>query len=597
MLASTRTFASGHHGRQIADREKMTRREPSLVQETQAMLRLLRMSPQRSILLWLCVALLLVIAATAYGQIRLNAWNKPFYDALSNRDLSGFAGQLEVFAVLGGVLLALNVAQTRFNQLLRMRLREALTRDLFEQWMAPRRAFMIAGAGEIGVNPDQRIHEDVRHLADLTTDLGVGLLQAALLLCSFIGVLWALSSGVVFLIWGESYVVPGYMVWCALFYAGAASLASWKVGRPLIPLNAERYARESDLRFALVHANEHAEGIAAYRGEREEKVRLDHELDRLLAILRRLVTATTNLTWVTAGYGWFTIVAPIIVAAPAYFSGGLTLGGLLMGAGAFTQVQQSLRWFVDNAGALADWSATLHRVIDFRQALLEMDRIGEETSRLEILEKGDRLILDHLRILSPAGCSALDQDRIEITPGEHVLAIGAPASGKTCLFRALAGLWPWGEGAIVTPVGGVMFMPKRPFIPDGPLRDVLAYPLGAENFAEQDYVFALTRMGFSYLSTVLDRRARWDRELTERDQQGVAFARLLLHKPGCVVVDGAVGALAPDMRKTLFEIFSRELKSASLLCIDGPQAEPDFFDRIIHLSLDREGECLKERAA
>ncbi|QGM47478.1 ABC transporter ATP-binding protein/permease [Methylocystis heyeri] len=575
----------------------MTRRKLSLAQETRVMLRLLRMSPQRSILFWLCIALLVVISATAYGQIRLNAWNKPFYDALSNRDFLGFVGQLQVFVVLGGVLLALNVAQTWFNQMLRMRLREALTRDLFDQWLAPRRAFMIAGAGEIGVNPDQRIHEDVRHLSDLTTDLGVGLLQATLLLFSFIGVLWALSSGVVFLISGESYVVPGYMVWCALFYAGAASLASWKVGRPLIPLNAEHYARESDLRFALVHVNEHAEGIAAYRGEKEEKTRLDHELDRVLEILRRLVSAITNLTWVTAGYGWFTIVAPIIVAAPAYFSGGLTLGGLLMSAGAFTQVQQSLRWFVDNAGAIADWSATLHRVIGFRQALLQMDSVGEETSRIEICEKGDRLVLDRLRILSPAGCSVLDQDRIEIAPGEHVLAVGPPASGKTCLFRALAGLWPWGEGAVITPVGGVMFMPKRPFIPDGPLRDVLAYPLRAEDFAEEDYVFALTRLGFAYLSKVLDRRARWDRELTEREQQGVAFARLLLHKPHCVVIDGAVGALAADLRKTLFQIFSKELKSAALLCIDGPQAEPDCFDRVVHLNLDREGECLKEEAA
>jgi vitamin B12/bleomycin/antimicrobial peptide transport system ATP-binding/permease protein len=576
---------------------KLERRKSSLLEELKVLLRLLRLSAQRFFLLWLNVALLIVIAATAYGQIRLNAWNKPFYDALSNRDLHEFVAQLEVFAALGGVLLVLNVVQTWLNQLLRMTLREALTRDLVRQWLAPKRAFMIAGAGEIGVNPDQRIHEDARHLSDLSTDLGVGLIQAALLLGSFIGVLWTLSAGVVFSIAGESFVIPGYMVWCALFYAGAASLASWRVGRPLIHLNAEHYGRESDLRFALVHANEQAEGIAVHRGEEEEKNRLDAELDRVLAVLRRLVRAITNLTWVTAGYGWFTIVAPIIVAAPAYFSGGLTFGGLLMSVGAFSQVQQSLRWFVDNAGALADWGATLHRVIDFRQALLEMDRIGEESSRIEIVESGDGLILDHLSVLSPSGRSVLDEDVVDIRPGERILIVGAPASGKTCLFRALAGLWPWGEGVLRTPVGGIMFMPKRAFIPAGSLRDILAYPASAEHFTEQDYVAALTRMGFPYLSTVLDRGARWDRDLTEREQQGVAFARLLLHKPRSVVVDGAVGALTADLRRTLFDVFAKELASSSLLCIDGPQAEPAQFDRVIHLRLEREGKRWKEEAS
>ena len=182
---------------------------------------------------------------------------------------------------------------------------------------------------------------------------------------SFIGVLWGLSAGVTFEVAGQSFAIPGYMVWCALFYAGVASFASWRVGRPLIRLDAERYARESNLRFALVHDNEHSEGIALNRGETEEIALLNKELDCLVVILRQLVGATTTLTWVTAGYGWFTIVAPIIVAAPAYFAGDLSFGGLMMAAGAFTQVQQSLRWFVDNTGAIADWRATLLRVGGF----------------------------------------------------------------------------------------------------------------------------------------------------------------------------------------------------------------------------------------
>lgn len=565
-----------------------------LASQVKAMLQVFRNSRQRRALLLLCAGLVVVIGATAYGQIKLNAWNQPFYDALSRKDLPGFGYQLLVFALIAGVLLILNVAQTWLNQMAKMKLREGLTRDLFAQWLTPKRAFMLAGSGEIGVNPDQRIHEDARHLAELSTDLGVGLFQAALLLASFIGVLWTLSSGVAFDLGGKRFAVPGYMVWSALFYAGAASLASWRVGRPLMPLNEERYGLESDLRFALMHVNEHSGGIAVYRGEAEEENRLHREFDRLFTVLRRLVGATTNLTWVTAGYGWFTIVAPIIVAAPAYFAGDLSFGGLLMAAGAFTQVQASLRWFVDNSGAIADWRATLWRVGAFRKALLEIEKMGEEASRIELVTTvEDKLAFDNFCVISPPGCTSLNEPHIEIAPGERVLIIGAPGSGKTSLFRAMAGLWPWGCGSIIEPLPErIMFMPKRPYIPDGMLRDVLAYPASPRNFSDQELLAALNWMGLSHLSSQLDRAARWDRELTDPEQQGLAFARLLLHKPRWVVIDEAIGSLAPEARKALFCILEKELPATTVVCISGPQAQDKFFKRVLHLTMDLEGQRL-----
>ncbi len=283
-----------------------------------------------------------------------------------------------VFGVIAGSLLILNVTQAWLREMSKLKLREGLTRDLFDQWLVPRRAFRLAGAGEIGVNPDQRIHEDARHLVDLSTDLGIGLLQATLLLGSFITVLWAASDGVTFTIAGAKFALPGYMVWLALIYAGIASFGSWRVGRPLIALNAERYAREADLRFGLVRVNERTEAIALYGGETDEKDYLNREFNQVLLMMRRLVSAITRLTWVTAGYGWFAIVAPFIVAAPGYFAGDMSLGGLMMAAGAFNQVQQALRWFVDNFSLIADWRATLLRVASFRLAL---DRDGQARRR------------------------------------------------------------------------------------------------------------------------------------------------------------------------------------------------------------------------
>jgi putative ATP-binding cassette transporter len=307
------------------------------------MFRAISASPQRTKLLLLGVAIVAVIGTTAFGQVRLNAWNQPFYNALTRKDLMEFLEQLMVFGVIAGGLLVLNVAQAWLNQMAKVKLREGVVCDLFDEWLKPRRAFHLANAGEIGAHPDQRIHEDARHLTELTTDLGIGLLQSSLLLGSFIGVLWILSQNVTFHASGRSFGIPGYMVWCALLYASAASWLSWRVGRPLIQLNSEHYAREADLRFALVRLNEHSDSVALYGGERDEKRRLTTELEKVLRVMRQIVSASTRLTCITAGYGWFTIIAPIVVASPGYFGGDLSFGGLMMVVGAFIQVQQALR--------------------------------------------------------------------------------------------------------------------------------------------------------------------------------------------------------------------------------------------------------------
>src|SRR5262245_14065644 len=369
------------------------------------MMRAFLTSPERTKLFLLGGALVAVVAATAYGQIQLNAWNRPFYDALERRDAAAFIEQLGVFAVIASALLALNVGQMWLNLRTKVKLREGLVKDLLNEWLRPRRAFRLANAGEIGLNPDQRLHEDARHLTELSTDLGIGLLQSTLLLGSFIGVLWILSASVTFHLNGESFTIPGYLVWSALIYAGTASLLSWRVGRPLIGLQSERYSREARLRFGLVRVSEHIDGIALHGGEEDERLRLTAELDRVIRIMRRIVRATTWLTWVTAGYGWFTLIAPILAAAPGYFGGDISFGELMMGVGAFIQVQQALRWFIDNFSNIADWRATLLRVATFREAVLSTDDLGTSASRIEFAEQADggKFEIDNLEIASPTG--------------------------------------------------------------------------------------------------------------------------------------------------------------------------------------------------
>ena len=232
-------------------------------------------SRQRNKLLTLAGGLIVVVGTTAYMQIRLNSWNRPFYNALTNKDMSGFLIQLGVFGKIAGILLVLNVAQMWLSQSSKVVLRQGLVNDLLNQWLAPKRAFRLSNSGPLGANPDQRLQADAQHLTDLSTDLGIGLLQSSLLLLTFVGVLWGLSKGQFLPIAGRDFAPPGYLVWCALVYAGVASYLSWRVGRPLINLNAEHYAQEADFRFALVRVNEHIDGITLYGGEADERERLN----------------------------------------------------------------------------------------------------------------------------------------------------------------------------------------------------------------------------------------------------------------------------------------------------------------------------------
>jgi putative ATP-binding cassette transporter len=547
----------------------------------------LRGSEARRPILSLILALGLVLVGTAYSQIRLNSWNKPFYDALSRRDLHDFLFQLGVFLVIAGVLLVLNVAQRWLVETLKWRLRQGLVTDLVEHWMRPRRAFWLAHGGAMGVNPDQRMHEDARKLCELSADLGVGLSQASILFLTFAGILWVLSADFSFNVAGEDYRIPGFMLWAAVFYAGLGSWLSYRVGNSLIGRNAQRYAREADLRFSLVRVNEHLDGISLAAGEGDERRRVELDLQAVLRATARLVTGLTNLTWVTAGFGWITLVAPILVATPLFFSGKITFGGLMMAAAAFTQAQSSLRWFVDNFSIIADWRATLLRVAGFRQALLLDEQRREGVSHIGYAEgPAGSLLIENLAVDSPGGRDRLEETRIEIHAGERVLLSAAPGTGKSQLFRALAGLWPWGAGQVTRPAGSAVFhMPRgTPYLPRGTLREVLAYPGPADGYAAERYEQALRRFGLQRLLPLLDLEQRWERELGQDEQQALAFARMLLQAPAWVLIDDAFATLDEALLDQVGSVLAGELAGTALVHVGRPgEGREKLFSRTIHL--------------
>ncbi|MBQ9352687.1 MULTISPECIES: ABC transporter ATP-binding protein/permease [unclassified Phyllobacterium] len=565
--------------------------QAGLLSQLRVILHVYWISPVRNRLVLLLLSMFAIIIITSAGQVRLVQWNGRFLDALSHRDFTAFLNELLVFLGIAICLLILAVGQTWFNQMTRMKLREGLTRDLIGEWLVPRRAFKLSNSGPIGVNPDQRLHEDARHLAEMSTDLGFGLLQASILMMSFIGVLWGLSSGFIFNVSGHSFSIPGYMVWAAILYAGSASSISWFVGRKLIKLNADRYQRESDLRFSLMRVNEHIDAIALYRGEQDEKVRLGLDVDSLLAAIRQLVTAWTQLVWVTSGYGWFTQVAPYLVAAPVYFAGNLSFGGLIIAVGAFNQVQASLKWFVDNFSAIADWRATLLRVTSFRQAVQSMDTLNSVEQRIKFSQsEGNQLVFDTLKITAPLATVRLKEKKAVVNAGERVLITSEPGIDRTLLFRAIAGLWPWGAGNIALPKDtAILYMPRSPYFPPGSLREVMSYPLGKDAFPDSELISALHELGLDRLKTMLDFRSRWDRELSDDEQQSLAFARLMLHKPDWVVIDEALDAMEAGAHDRVMAVLRDKLAKSTVVHIGREDMSNHVFSKVLHFVSDPTG--------
>ncbi|MEI6160891.1 MAG: ABC transporter ATP-binding protein/permease [Roseococcus sp.] len=536
---------------------------------------------------WLIAGLLLLTLAQVGIQIRFNLWNRDFFNALESRDGSAFRAQIIFFLGLAALSMSVAVYQLYVKQLIQLRWREWLTTHLIQAWLREGRHYQLEIAQSGADNPDQRIAEDVRIATELAVDFATGLLTSLMMLTAFIGILWTLSGALHLTLAGREYDIPGYMVWAALAYALLGTFMTWLVGRPLVRLNVARTTAEADFRFGLNRARESGEGIALIRGEVDEQRGLGRLFGSVAGAVRGLMRSQRNLMWLTSAYGTLAMIFPTVVASPAYFSGAITLGGLMQIGAAFGQVQGSLNWFVDNFGRIAEWRSAVSRIVAFRDLIEELDALVEDPEQptIGITEgKEDVLIFRNLEVAFANGTTVIADASAEINAGERVLIQGESGTGKSTLFRAIGGLWPWGAGEIeIPPRSSMMFMPQRPYLPLGTLSAALCYPAPAETYALEAQEKALDRVGLGRLAQQLGEEERWDRVLSLGEQQRLAFARLLLHAPRWIFMDEATAALDEANQDAMMQLVLDALPDAALISIGHRPGLAAFHTRTLNL--------------
>jgi putative ATP-binding cassette transporter len=510
----------------------------------------------------LLAAIVALNLAAVYMLVLLNDWNRLFYDALQDKNEAVFWRELVRFTYLAFVFILIAVYRFYLTQVLEIRWRAWMTTHYLGRWLNGHRFYTLElaryaappsaqegqpGAAATPDNPDQRIQEDLNLFTSYTVSLSMGFLNAVVTLVSFVGILWSLSGVFAFTAGGQSYSIPGFMVWMAVLYCVAGSVATHYIGRPQIRLNFLQQRYEADFRHHLVRVREYSEAIALDRGQHVERAHLQLRFGTVLANYLQLLKKQKNLVWFTNFFGQAATVFPFVVAAPRFFSGAIQLGELMQIASAFGRVQDSLSWFVDNYSTLAAWRATTDRLTSFEAHMARLD--AQEAGQPQTV--GQTLRAQDLQLALPNGQALLAGLDLAADPGDSVLLQGPSGSGKSTLFRAFAGIWPFARGRVQLPQES-MFIPQKPYFPDGRLRDALAYPEQAERFTDEELTQALHDALLPQLAGRLDAQDAWSQKLSGGEQQRLAIARVLLKKPAWVFADEATSALDGAAEQTLY---------------------------------------------
>jgi vitamin B12/bleomycin/antimicrobial peptide transport system ATP-binding/permease protein len=541
--------------------------------------------PARGLLL----AVVLLTLGMVYLTVLLNQWNNAFYSALQDKNIPAFRGQLFRVTYLITIFIFLAVYQVYLNQMLEIRWRRWLTDRYLRAWLSDDAYYRMQLQASETDNPDQRIAEDVHLLASHTLALFTGGLRAIVTLVTFVAILWGLSGSLSVTVGELSIRLPGYMVWVALLYAIAGTWVTDWLGRPLVRLNFERQRYEADFRFSLVRFRENTEGVALYRGEADELRGFRQRFEDVVTNWWRIMLRQKRMTYFTSGYGLGAWIVPSIVAAPRYFRGELGLGGLMQTAQAFQQVQDALSFFVQSYKEIAAWCAVVERLAGFDRTL-ERVRLQAASGFRRVEGRPTHLIVAGVDIYRPDGQLLMANVNVSLRRGDSVLLTGASGSGKSTLIRAIAGIWPFGQGEIrVAPDARILFLPQRPYLPIGVLRDVVSYPMPAGGVDDAALREMLEAVGLIELGVHLDEPAHWALRLSPGEQQRIAFARALVQKPEWLFLDEATSAVDEATEARLYRLLRERLSETTLFSIGHRATLHTFHTRLLVVQLAGSG--------
>ncbi len=531
---------------------------------------------------WSAWGLLLFVLAADFALVRVSvlvnlnggAWVNALqsYDATSFFNLlllwepspDGPFGIIPGFVPLVIVAIVILVNGRYMRQWLQIRWRRWLTARYQAEWLDKQAYYRLQLQPESlgNDNPDQRISDDIRDFVESGLVLGFGFITSIVSLFSFLAVLWQLSFSVT--VFGVT--IPAYFVWVALLYSVFGTILAQIVGRPLVSLNFIRQRLEANFRFALVRLRENAEGVALYNGERDEAALLNTRFGAIVANFRRLMSRNRVLNAMVYGYGEVAGVFPWFAAAPLYFAKKISFGNLSRVAGAFGEVQGAASWVVDNYAALADWAATVERLATFSRTLAAV-HADHQTGIAMVPATGPGLAVRDLKLVLPDGTVLLNEAALQFDPGISTVITGKAGGGKSTLFRALAGIWPYGSGSIELPAGTALFLPQKPYIPLGTLRRALSYPASVDCYSDEAAHAALTDAGLARLVPELDVDAAWSQRLSGGEQQRLALARALLIRPDWLFLDEATANLDLEGQEELYRVLRERLPRTSIVSI------------------------------
>ena len=519
------------------------------------------------------IGLMILIVGNVAFQYGINVWNRAIFDAIEKRNSATVLYLTGIFFPLAIGSVLIGVAQVYARMGIQRRWRAWLTSSVLTRWLANGRYYQLNLVGGDHKNPEYRIAEDLRIATDSPVDFAAGVTSAFLSATTFIVVLWTIGGALTVTIAGSTITIPGFLVIAAVLYAAIASGSIMTIGRSFVQVSEDKNQAEAEFRYTLTRVRENGESIALLGGEEEERDGIDKTFTNVLRQWSRLAGQHMRTTLVSQGSSLIAPVVPILLCAPKFLDGSMTLGQVMQAASAFTIVQTAFGWLVDNYPRLADWNACARRIASLMMSLdgLERAERGDGFGRIQRGEtKGKTMLsLNDLSVTLDDGTAVVDDTEVAIEPGERLLVAGESGSGKSTLVRAIAGLWPWGGGSVnFHPDRRLFMLPQKPYVPSGTLRRAVAYPGAAEDWTRgSKSAKRWTRSASSTSIEKIEEDAPWDQTLSGGEKQRLAFARLFLHNPDIIVLDEATSALDEKSQDKMMALMTKELPKATVVSV------------------------------